>query len=629
MKKREITSESIFIEKLKSQNKSLFSVFWVKIFIFSIFFLLTNNSLWSQDKIRLSFDNASWTSVMSGKAVQEPQMTSYGFVVLTDGKLLSAYSENGKHLWDYPVFSKKTSFISVLSSDFILLVNENSFLSLINPSGKLLWSQNLGFPVIAKPEKGRDSRIFVQGKKQIACLGVNGVLKWKINTPPLKNMGIKSLEDGSLIAFLEGPSDEKSKGLRFTPFGEIIETISFAGPVSDAIESENGILLSFLCGGLGLVGVEKNAVVTKWAFPSDDSCFRECLPEKGSAFVQTSDSEAALILCNSAKNIKLIFFDSKKGQVKNIFHVPDISFDRLTCYSKTYGQEGVFLSDDKNALITNEKGKTSYQVILPARNARANGWNHIFYTSENHLVLAGTSWVLNGFRTQMNVTSSKSKNQKKTNAQKNQVWSYQNYLKIEEIKSILSYSPSIPKGMTSQERIKKITQGNYGSEEIEYASSIIALCEKYIEGKTTSFSGSRPFEQNIFENDPEAFESILLQLPLLGTDDYPRLLSRLVKAENNSQILTLIIKACGLCSYDPEALMLDAIKGKLVSIPARSESLLVNVSRSVYEICRFMGRPALYNYGMEIQKLLLSSQYPSAVREEARNNLSNIARMKM
>ena len=364
MKKREILSKSINKTYFCSHKEKL-----IFLFIFTLFTLL-NFSLSAQDKIKLSFDNASWTSVMSGKAVQSPQLTSYGFVVLTDGKLLSAYSENGKHLWDYPVFSKKTSYISVLSSDFILLVNENSFLSLINPSGKLLWSQNLGFPVIAKPEKGRDSRIFVQGKKQIACLGVNGLLKWKIQTPPLKNIGIKSLEDGSLLAFLEGPSDEKSRGLRFTPFGEIIETISFAGPVSDAMETDNGILLSFLCGGLGLVGVEKNAVITKWAFPSDDSCFRECLPEKGSAFVQTSDTEAALILCNSAKNIKLIFFDSKKGQVKNIFHVPDISFDRLTCYSKTYGQEGVFLSDDKNALITNEKGKTSYQVILPQETQR-------------------------------------------------------------------------------------------------------------------------------------------------------------------------------------------------------------------------------------------------------------------
>ena len=622
---------------MKKYLRSAFNVQLV-LFFFLSFLVFAERNVSAQnnpEKIKLSFDNASWTSVMSGKAIQSPEMTSYGFVVLTDGKLLSAYSENGKQLWDYPVFSRKTNYISVLSKDFIILVSENSAVSLINPSGKLLWSQNIGFPVIAKPVTGRDSRIFIQGKKQIACLGVNGIVKWKIQTPPLKNMSIVPLEDGTLIAFLDGPVQERTQGLRFTPFGEVLETISFAGPVSDASATDRGILLSFLCGGLGMVGVEKNSVVTKWAFPSDDPCFREALPEKGSAFVQTSENEAALILCNSAKNIKLIFFDSKKGQVKNIFHVPDISFDRLSCYSKIYGDEGVFLSDDKTALITNCSGRTIYNAALPSRNSKATGWNHIFYTSENHLVVLGTSWVLNGFRTVMKVTGekttkgSRSTNLSKTKNERKNTWCYQEYLKIDEVKSILSYSSSIPASMTNQARVKKIGEGLYSTEEIDYSSSIIAACEKYIELKQTSYSGSRPAERNIFENDSAGFESIILQMPLLGTDDYSKLLSRLVRAENNPQTLTMLIRACGLCAYDPENLMLDAIKAKLVTVPARSTTILINISRSVYEICRFMGRPALYNYGMEIQKLLLSSQYSSEVREEARNNLSNIARLKM
>lgn len=88
-----------------------------------------------------------------------------------------------------------------------------------------------------------------------------------------------------------------------------------------------------------------------------------------------------------------------------------------------------------------------------------------------------------------------------------------------------------------------------------------------------------------------------------------------------------MIQAAGTCAYDPENLMLDALNAKIKSIPARNSRLLVSLSDSVFEICRFMGRPALYSYGMEIQKTFLYPQYPSEVRETARKNLSETARL--
>ena len=56
---------------------------------------------------------------------------------------------------------------------------------------------------------------------------------------------------------------------------------------------------------------------------------------------------------------------------------------------------------------------------------------------------------------------------------------------------------------------------------------------------------------------------------------------------------------------------------------------LIFVCDSVYEICRFMGRPALYSKGMEILTQLLYPQYDSKVREYARNTLTKIARLKI
>ena len=58
-------------------------------------FILTLSAAFSAEQTSLSADNADWTCVIGGEAVTRPVQTSYGFVVLTDGKMISACTENG------------------------------------------------------------------------------------------------------------------------------------------------------------------------------------------------------------------------------------------------------------------------------------------------------------------------------------------------------------------------------------------------------------------------------------------------------------------------------------------------------------------------------------------------------
>lgn len=580
------------------------------------------------ESISLSHENASWTSVMNGKAVLKPENTSYGFSVLTDGRSLNGFSENGKELWTARTKIRNPGFISVLEKDFIVLVSDKSNVSLINPSGNLLWTKNIGFTVTEKAAIGKDGRIFIQGKNNIACLGVNGTEKWKIRTPELKKIKIQTLDDGTLVAFLEKPQEKRTAGIRFTPFGELLETITFTSLVSDAYSSEHGIVLSFLSGGIGLVSAGgKDKTQTEWAVPSEDSAFSGALPSKGITLAPLDGNLSSALMENTSGKVKIIFFESATGKILNIFHIPEISFSRLTCVSKVSGADAIFLSDDRNALIVTPDGKHLYEARLPGKEG-ANGWNYLFYTDENHLVMAGNSWTLNAFRTTMNVRKKNTKSGKKAS------YPYRNFFSqgtnssspdFLNSSSHMNFSLFFPENIYSEETKKLLVSGGYGNLEKSLAARIFSFSEEYLKAKSTEASLRRYSEQNGFFTDEKRLVGTFSLLSYLGTDDCPRLVARLIKAENNETVLNALIQAAGICAYDPENLMLDALSSKIKSIPARNSRLLVSLSDSVFEICRFMGRPALYSYGMEIQKTFLYPQYPSEVREKARDNLSKTA----
>ncbi len=583
----------------------------------------------AQEKIRLSYDNAGWTSVMSGRAISAPEKTSYGFVVLTDGKLLEAYSEGGKSLWDLPIGTRKPLYISVLSSDFIVLVSDGSTVSLVNPSGRLLWSRDMGFTVTEKPCVGRDSRILVQGKNTIACLGVNGIEKWRLSTPDLKKSPIQSLDDGTFVAHLESKKEARSEGFRFSPYGEALETITFASSLSSSLSTKYGMLVSFLSGGIGLVSVEgkqdgSGKTETKWAIPSDDGAFRESITSSGINLVPLTEETSAALIKNISGNVKALFFENRTGKIIDIFHITEIKFDGISCVSGTYGQEGLFISDSDTALALDVHGKKLYTALLPQKNARGTGWNHVFYTGENHIVIAGNSWTLNAFRTLSRIG-------KKTEAKKKTCgnYSYDNFLKVREGENLFAYSRAVPRDAVSRNRMEELSGGGYGQREMQFSREIFALCEAYIQEKNTSASVARFSYGEKFSDDAAALETVFSSMSLFGTDDFPRALARLIKAEDSDVLLKSLVLASGRTGYDPESLMLDALNSRLAVIPARNSAVLVPLSNAVFEICAFMGRPAFFSYGMEIQKKLLYPQYPGEVREAARNNLSKIARLKM
>ena len=592
-------------------------------------FILTLSAAFSAEQTSLSADNADWTCVIGGEAVTSPVQTSYGFVVLTDGKMISACTENGTKLWEKPVPGRPDPFLTVISKDFLVTVSDKKTVSLINPSGVVLWSKKLPYQVTESALPGKDARFFVKGKKNISCFGINGVCKWSIETPPLSSIPLVTLNDGTVLAVLLNSENGKSSGIRISPFGTVLETISFAGIVSGAMTCDYGVLLAFSSGGFGLCAVNEKEKLTetKWAVPSNDYALQSASPSKGTEFVPVSQSLSALLLSSSGKSVKVILFENRTGKIVNIFYADALDFLRLSAAKGALGGEGIFLSDDRTGRVYDTAGNIVWSAALPSASSRAGNWNFLSYTKNNVIVICSKSWVMNGFRTVQRLSGKKnvSSVQKKSG---NPV-RYENFYIIDTAQFNRYFSESLGEDILGKNRISVLQKGMYGPDEINFSSKLFSVCKAYSQFLSSASSGARTEEKSIFYRDTIGLQETVMQLSLLGTDEVPELIASLIQTEKNMQNLAFLMKAAGQCAYDPDGRMLRAIEKRLLTLPPRNTTVLVALSDAAYEICRFMGRPAFFSHCMEIQKSLLSNQYDNTVHEAVRKNLSKTAALNM
>ena len=223
-------------------------------------------------------DKPSWERVLSGMTVAQPKKTSYGFLQMLDGRILVACASDGKVLWQQPLNGKPGSFITVDSiNDFCYaLVNENKKLQLYNPSGIWLWTATLPEPAIFEPLPGRDGRIFVQGAEHILCYGINGKLKWSTQVSRTGGFPLYELPDGSLLYIQEKKLRGKSTALRISPYGSILEELTFSGVVSSAGQTKQGVILVFSDGAVGCCSVKDGMAYSQWirsgVITKPDSC---------------------------------------------------------------------------------------------------------------------------------------------------------------------------------------------------------------------------------------------------------------------------------------------------------------------------------------------------------------------
>ena len=582
---------------LSIPHSALIIIFAIFNFQFSLFNLKAQTP---QRVLDLSKQEASWFTVIGGNAVSPCIQTSYGVALLSDGRLLSACTDSGTVIWQRSIKGRPSPYITAFG-DFLYVVTDNTKLNLVNPSGMTLWTATCPFAITDFPLVGRDGRVFVKGKKGIACYGLDGKRKWHASTEELGSLPISVLDDGSLVIFLKNPRKNQTVANRFSPFGEKLDDIVFSGIVTSAENSEKGVLVSLKNGSIGLVAMTKEgAADSLWVNGSGNTggAFKICY--------SATTENAAFFFQNGAKT-EAVIVQAETGVILTRFQVGQIASADFKIARAT--KAGYFISGAYSACEFSEDGTILYAAMLPP----SKNWNSIFYTEKNYIILAMKDWTMKAFHMSQPTKSATSEKQKKSSA-----ISYVSKIDYDPTLLEVGIRPLTTQKMA--EIAKDFAAGDYGEKEKEYLSLIKTEAENYV-----NQSAYAQGQANFFTENAVYTQDLLYLMSKTGTREFSLLFARLLSGEiDESQFLSTISFA-GSCGYDENGEMISALQDLLTNRVSPSQSLVLReICDATYEICRFMGRPVLNRQGKTILSRMLMPQYDKTTNDYARKTLEKM-----
>lgn len=569
--------------------------------IFLIIIILTH-TISAFPQITLNRNNTSWSTVLPGTVICEPIETSYGFCIVTDARNVIGFSNSGKQLWEKPIGISRNFNLAVLKKDFILLHEKNeNLLRILNPSGSEIWSTKLDILPREKPFCGRDGRFFIYSDTEIRCYGINGICKWKLQTKLQKDLPVQELPDGSLILFLNDV-DGKTQGIRVSPFGEVMEEITFSGAITKSYFYNDGILLVFSDGSSGLFSLEDNLCKNKWVIP-----FKSSNPD----FVVSNDKSSFIFLDKQESGVSLYQID-KNGLISSSIKMQGLNGKQI---QKSYlNKTGLFICDNQNACFYTLGGSELWNARMPSTSVI--NWNYILYIQTNYFLFFSKDWSLMSYRVAQNTTED--------TADKN-TKNYDTFYEINAPFDII-YSHSFDSQMLDPNRNISLKNGEYSYKEQIWISEILSVCNYYAQDLRKESFGTRE-EKSVFETDTTNFEKILYQLTLFDNDNTQKTIASIIRNTDNFNYAISLLK--NISGYDPDGYLLNAINYRADIVNPKDIALINAICDSVYNICKYMGRPAYNTLGKQIIKNFLSPNFNIQSRKYATDTLKKIVALEL
>ena len=558
--------------------------------------------------IELNNINASWSRVLPGKLICEPQTTSKGFAVITDAHSLMSFTSQGCIVYEKLLVRANGALFGVLPNDFIAVITGSAKrITLLNPDCRELWTTTTDFKITQSPVGGRDGRFFIRGDDVLACYSITGIQKWKLTTPLQSKMQLNELPNGSLILMLKELDGGKTKALRISPFGEIEEEITFAGEVIRALTTPQGILLVFTDGTSGLFNLDtaQNKSTHQWLFKKD------AVQKTNKDFFILSQNNDEVVYVNiKTSNVEIDYINLADGSIKKSFTINQ----NITPEYGWYNNSGVFIADSKNAFFYNNAGRYLWSGILPSANSK-EATTHTSFTVDNCFLLFGKDWSVHAFRTAL-------AEETKTNT----TAAKKDYSSFYDINTTLMELPlpiPLDKNLLAPERVTLLNNGNYGATEKQYASELLSLCTVYKNLMTTTNFGTR-IEKTVFETDTAGMENLFSQINLFGTDTFCEFTAFFLRRETNRALIHALLTGVIQNGYDPQGKILESLEYLAHNTSEKDENLLKDICDAVYSVCITNGGTAIEPLGKDTLTTLLYPKYTSPIRDYARNTLKKL-----
>lgn len=548
----------------------------------------------------------AWLSVISGRALVEPVRTSYGWAAATDGRMITAFSEGGTVLWQKPIPSAPERFISASRNDFLAATLKNKRLALLNPSGVVLWTAETGLQAASAPLFGRDGRIFVFASDSAACFGANGIRKWTASIPAMnRELSPVELNDGSVVIFAEATENGKTIGTRISPFGELLERIVFADKINKAFSVPDGALLSFADGTLGLCAAEteSRALSSKWII-------KNLALSAGTVFENLGSRVLVAAASPSPSGTKIHIVNTGAARVIRSFDIPEV---KSASYVE-YTPNGIFVADSTSGALYSIAGKKIRAVRFPNNSGR-DAYDFVLFGQNGVAVFVSKSWKITGWNI---VRGGAADSAQTVQANYNAFYG--------EIANDFSRMRDAP----SDARRNALLAGGYASEEKQFWKDAQFVMEEYFSQRTRlSSSSPRAQEETPTEFNLDEQVAVISMLGAFGTRDAANCLARVIAMENDETVLRAALKSVQEFGYDPDLLTINAIEQLIKKSNPKQEKLIAECCESIYSICRFMGRPALYRKGRAILSNLFLPQYGQSTKKSARKVYEKLAEINL
>ncbi|MFI3258108.1 MAG: hypothetical protein R3Y36_07410 [Spirochaetales bacterium] len=524
-----------------------------------------------------------WQSVVGGNITAPPKRTSYGFICLAEGKIMSACTESGSVIWRKSIKGEPSEFYTVNNQNFVYLTTDKaSKLSFYNPDGNFLWEAILPEPAIADPVAGKDGRVFIMGKSSITCYGIRGTKKWTVSLSESAGFPLMHMNDGSLLYIPSLTEDNASIGIRVSPYGEIIEKIQFTALISSIAEFSDGVIIGFSNGTIGSCTVINNASDTMWSFSSAAPAVAQKIIVGNTGFcVLLSNSYVAEY---SLKNQNLVwqYLDSSLVFTDDLFssYDDDSYIFASGAYTVAYKSGN---ADEENVL---------WQKNIPSLATSL----YTGVTHSGYLIVAHSDWILSAYYLKDSPPVSAS--------------NFPVNYKIESYTGFLpSESMSVSRNLLTIQSILKT--GDYDIQEPAYKK----IVEEYVKKYERDYMNTKPSLLNTEEKS-----HVFTTLAFFETTDYNYLIPIILKNESEPFALRAALTLACNIAYDPTEIMMQAIeeffyKNKTALHPV----ILYELCEAVYSICEYMGKPSLVRRGKDILMTMLLLEFDNSVKQKAQN----------
>lgn len=552
-------------------------------------------------------DKAIWQSVFGGNVIERPFPTSYGFVVITDGGILSACKTNGTVLWRKNIDLIENPLVITTADDFIYITSKTeNKIQMYNPDGNILWSDFLKQPATAPPILGIDGRIFIAGSDILHCFGRKGTKKWEISLPQKSEHELAYFNDGSLLYIPIKTEQNVSIGFRISPYGEILEKITFTGIISKIQTCNNGVLIHFTNQSFALVNVIEKKTQTLWTFSTKTTPFDIITGDNNFCVIYKNNSVAEY----SQKNGKQIWVDTLKTKNTTVLknkHQYYATFSNDSYILKIQNTVLAYQSQQYNSknrakakILWEKTVLMTYETFFPLV---------IFLEQEPaYLIVSNNNWLVSSYLIYPNTKTSNPSTEAQAEKKILPFLYTPNYYKKNKRQSLASIKTTLK-------------NGNYGENERIYLTTILNYVQKYKE---------EYFEpQERTKNLAEKAEFLPI-LSLIEQDFYDSFLVLMLEQEHDFTLINTILQTMAQVAYDPHEKMITAIESfyhkNKFQLPTKT---LEQISTAIFKICLFNGNKIFNKKGKKILGEMLLPDSPIQVQIKTREFLLHIINLEI